>query len=176
MQSWAAEVETHMDALELDQVRKCLSAVTRLGFTPSASWKLAAEQVVARRLAAPPAGSGQPALEPKAVASILVSAASMGLASASTSASAEEFRRAVTVACRAAFGLPVEGAAAGPGSGQQQRGAPTARCACSSLWAAAVLGAQLEPGTVQVGRRSCWVKRHRRRSCCCGGPLTQRVY
>lgn len=141
-----------MDALELDQVRKCLSAVTRLGFTPSASWKLSAEQAVARRLAAPAPGSGQPALEPKAVASILVSAASMGLASASTSASAEEFRRAVTVACRAAFGAPVEGAA-GCGSGQQQRGAPTARCACSSLWAAAVLGAHLEPGTVQVGRR-----------------------
>ncbi|GLI70464.1 hypothetical protein VaNZ11_015374, partial [Volvox africanus] len=127
LKAWEAEIEPQLDRLELDQIRKCMAAITRVGFTPGPNWKLKVETVLTRRLGACACA--------KTLACCLVSAASLGFALHPSPA----FREAIAGACTASFSKP---------GLYDMHEAP--RYACSALWAAAVLGVPLSNATIQV--------------------------
>ncbi|GIL74295.1 hypothetical protein Vretimale_2043 [Volvox reticuliferus] len=127
LKAWEAETESHLDKLELDQIRKCMAAITRVGFTPGPNWKLKVETVLTRRIGACACA--------KTLACCLVSAASLGFALHPSPA----FREAIAGACMASFGKPgLRGVREAP------------RYACSALWAAAVLGVPLSNAAIQI--------------------------
>ncbi|GIL42028.1 hypothetical protein Vafri_93 [Volvox africanus] len=127
LKAWEAEIEPQLDRLELDQIRKCMAAITRVGFTPGPSWKLEVVTVLTRRLG--------PCACAKTLACCLVSAASLGFALHPSPA----FREAIAGACTASFSKPGL-------HGMRE----TPRYACSALWAAAVLGVPLGSAAIQI--------------------------
>lgn len=121
-------MEPHIDGLELEQLRKCMAGITRVGFIPGPSWKHQVEEALSRQLMTCACA--------KTLACCLVSAASLGFALHPSAA----FRQAIGSACVACLAAP------------QLQGTPdVARFACSALWAAAVLSVPLGHNTIQVG-------------------------
>ncbi|KXZ49165.1 hypothetical protein GPECTOR_23g91 [Gonium pectorale] len=154
LKAWAAEMEPHVEDLELEQLRKCLAALTRVAFSPGPNWHMKVEAALTARMAAaaeegapavPGAPGGGGGVCPKTLACCLVSAASLGLGAHPSAA----FKQAVAAACGAAFAggpaTPAPQTAAAGGGGRD-----AGRSVCSSLWACAVLGVSLEEGTVRA--------------------------
>ncbi|KAG2434495.1 hypothetical protein HYH02_012321 [Chlamydomonas schloesseri] len=136
LKAWAAEMEVHLEHLNLEQSRKVMAAITRVNYQPSAPWKMKMEATLTANLAH--------CACPKTLACCLVSAASLGF----SLHPAPAFREAVGAACGTAFA----GAAGAPPPAAARRihgPVDVARCACSTLWAAAVLGVPLPGDTVR---------------------------